>query len=153
MNMVSSLVPLRSLFPRSLRQLESEFDRLFEPFFAPEQLWDWQMPSLFAPRTNVAESDNEFEITVDLPGMKPEEFDVELRDGTLWISGERTGSHEEKGKTYLRAERYFGRFQRAIPLTTAVEKDKIAAEYKDGVLRVIVPKLESVKPKHIEVKT
>jgi HSP20 family protein len=107
----------------------------------------------FAPRINLAETDQAFEVTVDLPGMKPEEFSVELKEGQLWITGERRQESEEKGKTYHRVERQYGRFQRVIPLPAAVNPDKIEAEYKDCVLHITLPKDETAQPKRIPIKT
>lgn len=107
----------------------------------------------FTPTTDVVETDKAFEVTVDLPGMKPEELAIELKNGQLWINGEKKEEKEEKGKTYHRMERYYGSFQRVVPLPTAVDEEKIAADYKQGVLRVTLPKSEAVQPRHIEVKT
>ncbi len=106
----------------------------------------------FAPRINLAETDQAYEISVDLPGMRPEDFSVELKDGQLWITGERKHEHEESGKTYHRVELQYGRFQRAVGLPTAVKADEVQAEYKDGVLRISVPKDESAKARRITVK-
>jgi len=107
----------------------------------------------FAPRTNLAETDKEFEVTVDLPGITAEEVNIEFRDGSLWISGERKSEHEEKGKTWHRVERTYGQFRRGIALGPDVNADKIEAEYKNGVLTVTVPKAEAVHPKKITVKS
>jgi HSP20 family protein len=87
------------------------------------------------------------------PGLKPEEFDVELKDNQLWITGERKQEEEQHGKTWHRIERHYGQFRRVIPLETAVEAEKVAAEYTDGVLRISVPKSEAVRPRRIEVKS
>jgi HSP20 family protein len=101
---------------------------------------------------NVAETEERYEVTVELPGMKPEEFQVELKNGQLWISGEKKEEREEKGKTFHRVERRYGEFRRVIPLPTPVEEGRIEAQYKDGVLHVILPKAAEARPKHIEVK-
>jgi HSP20 family protein len=125
-----------------------EMDRLWEDFFGGDAgRHDW-----FAPRTNIAETDKEYEITLDLPGMKPEDFTVEVKDGNLWITGERKEETREEGKTYHSIECQYGQFRRVIPLGEAVNSDKIEAQYKDGVLRLTVPKAESAQPKRIEVK-
>jgi len=107
---------------------------------------------IFAPRTNVAETETEYEVTVDLPGMKPEDLDVELKDGHLWITGERKHEEEEKGKTYHRIERSYGHFRRVIPLEESVNPEKVDAEYKDGVLHITVAKDEAAQPRKIPVK-
>jgi HSP20 family protein len=157
--MVKALTPWsgsRPMMPSGLQgrrwfdELRNEMDDLFEQFLgAPD---GGQEGALFAPRANVAETEREYEITLDLPGMKPEEVNVELKENQLWVSGERTHEAEEKGKTYHRIERAYGRFRRIIPLASQVKTDAIEAEYHDGVLRITVPKHEAAQPKRIEVK-
>jgi HSP20 family protein len=139
-------------FPRTFGRLEREMEELFEKFLGREEREGNGM-GMMVPKTNVAETDGEFEVTVDLPGLKPQEFNVEFREGALWITGEKKEEKEEKGKTFHRMERRYGQFQRVIPLPTKVNEGKIAAEYKEGVLKVTVPKVEALKPKKIEVKT
>jgi HSP20 family protein len=107
----------------------------------------------FALAVNLAETDSQLEVTVDLPGIKPEEVKVELKNGDLWITGERKEEKEEKGKQYRRIERRYGSFCRVMTLPSPVDESKVNAEYHDGVLRISLPKSEKVKPKRIEVKT
>lgn len=128
-----------------------EFDSLFRQFFdigdgSPR---GWQ--AMFVPQVNVAETDGDYEVTLDLPGMKPEEVNIELHEGHLVISGERKEEHEEEGKTWHRLERSSGSFRRMIPLEAAADADKIDAVYRDGVLRIVVPKAEEAKPRRINV--
>ena len=78
---------------------------------------------------------------------------MEVKDNQLWITGEKKEEQEQNGKRYHRVERRYGMFQRMIPLTTQVNADHIAADYKDGVLTVRVPKAESAKPKRIPIKS
>jgi HSP20 family protein len=106
----------------------------------------------FAPETNLAETEGEFEITVDLPGLRAEDFNLEFNDGQLWITGERRQEKEEQGKTYHRVERSYGQFRRGISLGPDVDPEKIDATYRDGVLTVIVPKSAAALPRKIEVK-
>jgi len=90
-------------------------------------------------------------VRVELPGMKKEEIDLSLHEGSLSISGERkTEAEHQEGEVY-RAERFFGRFQRTVGLPTPVQTDKVKAQYQDGVLTVTLPKAEEAKPKHIDV--
>jgi HSP20 family protein len=76
---------------------------------------------------------------------------LELREGALWITGERKEEKEEKEKTFHRMERRYGAFRRVIPLPASVNEDKVAAEFHHGVLSVRLPKAEEAKPRHIEV--
>lgn len=149
--MTRTLVPWTASPTRLFESLRREMNELMDQFFGSENGSEWNL--WFAPRINVAETDAAFEVSVDLPGMKPEDFSVELKEGQLWITGERRQETEEKGKTYHRVERQYGRFQRVIPLPAAVNAEKIEAEYKDGVLRITLPKDESAQPKRIPVKT
>lgn len=134
----------------NLDRLSNELSRLFEaPLSAlahtPHFLNGW------GPAIDLHEDKDNLVVTAEVPGVKKEEIDVSLQDGTLTISGER--KHEAKsgeGETY-RSERYYGRFQRSIQLPTPVEGDKVKASYKDGVLTVTLPKTEAAKPKQIEV--
>ncbi len=144
------MVPFGFSTPRLFDSLRKEMDDVMTRFFGPEdggELTPW-----FVPRTNLAETDAQFEVSLDLPGMKPEDFSVELKEGHLWVTGERIQEREEKGKTYHRVERQYGRFQRAIPIPANVQADKVEAQYKDGVLRITVPKDEAAQPKRIAVK-
>ncbi len=150
--MVRSLIPWTSReLPRPLERLEREMEDLFDRFGF--EGWLTEERGRFLPRTDVAETEDAYEVMIDLPGMKPEDFTVEIREGSLWISGVKEEAHEEEGKTYHRVERQRGEFRRVIPLPTAVDESKVQAEYVDGVLKVTVPKAESAKPKRIEIKS
>ena len=93
-----------------------------------------RMPSL-----DLSEADNELQITMDLPGVKPDEIDINLTGNTIRISGEHKQEKEEKGRTFHRIERRTGSFCRSVDLPCNVKDDKAAAEYKDGVLKITLP--------------
>jgi len=150
--MLRSLIPWRDTLPRSISRFEDEMERTMEDFFGRRELGG-EIATSFVPTTNLTENDNELEVTIDLPGLKPEEVNLELREGALWITGERKEEQEEKDKTFHRMERRYGAFRRVIPLPAAVDEEKVAAEFHHGVLTVKLPKAEAVKPRHIEVKT
>lgn len=142
--------PWRRRFFKPLSRLEEEMETLTNRFFGREmETWG----PYFTPSTDVVETENQFEVTLDLPGMKPEEVKVELTNGDLRISGERKEEKEEKGETFHRTERHYGEFRRTIPLPGNVDREEIEGEYKEGVLKVTIPKTEESKPKHIEVKS
>ena len=107
----------------------------------------------FSPRANFTESEKEYEISVDLPGMSADDFNIEFKEGHLWVTGERKQESEEEGKKYHRIERSYGQFRRVVALGNDVNSEQIEASYKDGVLTVTVPKIEAVQPKRIEVKS
>jgi HSP20 family protein len=136
--------------PHWFDTFRQEMDRLVENFFGEEERGGTMTPYL--PPMNVAEAMKHYEITMDLPGMKQEDITVELREGDLMICGERKQEKEEGDKTYHRQERSYGRFCRTFPIGPDVKPEQIAAEYKDGVLRITVPKSEATQPKKIPIK-
>ena len=148
--MVRTLVPrLSRSWP--LARFETEMGSLMDRFLGDRE--DWFTSGVFTPNVNLVETDTHFEATVELPGMKADDFHVEMEGGELRISGEKKEEQEEKGKTFHRVERHFGEFRRIIPLPVAVDAEHITAEYKDGVLEVKVPKSEAAKPRKIKIKS
>jgi len=104
----------------------------------------------WSPALDLYESGDHFVAVVELPGMRKEDIDISLHDGTLTISGERKGE-SNNGETAQRTERYVGTFRRSIALPTRVDASKVSATYHDGILKVILPKAEEAKPKQIQV--
>ena len=97
----------------------------------------------FAPRVDMKQTDKQYLITMDIPGMDRDRINVEIKDGTLIISGERRSEIDHnKNNQYYRQERSFGSFMQAIPLPDDVKSSKIEAKYKDGVLTVTVGRLK-----------
>lgn len=106
----------------------------------------------WAPLVDISEDDTEYLIKVELPEVKKEDVKVTVEGGTLTISGERKAEKEEKGRKFHRVERYYGRFERSFAIPDNADTDNVKAEFKDGVLRVHLPKNEKARPKQIEVK-
>ena len=106
----------------------------------------------FMPAVDIQETDNEFLVKADLPGIKKEEIKIQVVDGVLAIEGERRQEKEEKGKRFHKVEREYGRFVRRFALPTEVDGEKVHADFKEGVLNVVLPKAPAAKPTHIEVK-
>jgi HSP20 family protein len=127
-------------------------ERLMERFFRSDEEW-LPTPRRYLPKLDMVENETGFEIKVDLPGIKPDQVQVDLKRGELWITGQIQEEHEEEGKTYHRLERRRGEFQRVLPLPENVQEEGIEATFEDGVLTIVVPKTEEARPKHIEVKT
>jgi HSP20 family protein len=123
-----------------LTGLQDELERLFE---SPMTGW--------APALDVHEDKDSFSVRLELPGMKREDIEVSLQDGSLIISGERKEEQVNEETTVHRQERYYGKFSRALTLPTAVAGDKVKAQYRDGILTVTLPKAEEAKPKAINV--
>jgi HSP20 family protein len=134
--------------PSLLDDFRKEMGRLAEGFFD-----DASAANVFAPSVNFAETAKGYEVSVELPGMKPDDVHVEFKDGHLWITGERKQETEEKDKTFHRIERRYGSFRRVIAIGNEVDAEKVSATYKDGILTVDVPKAAAAQPKRIQIKT
>lgn len=107
----------------------------------------------FSPMTNTRESDDAYHIEIDLPGLSKKDIKIDLNDKILTIHGERNTKNEIKEKDYYRVESSFGKFQRQFTLPENVDIENISANSKDGVLDIILPKLEeNTKKKTIEIK-
>jgi HSP20 family protein len=131
-----------------MTRLRESLNRFFDyPELGGTDLFEgWQ------PSVDLCEDKDSFIVKAELPGMKREDIDVSLHQNTLILCGERKREEEKQEEGYYRSERYFGKFQRSIPLPQAVDPLKIDAKYRDGVLTVKLPKSEQSKAKQIEVK-
>ena len=106
----------------------------------------------WSPLVDISEDDKEYIVKAEIPEMKKEDIKINVHDDVLTVSGERKYEKEEKGKKYHRVERAYGSFMRSFALPENADGSKISAEYKDGVLKVHLPKSEQAKKKAIEVK-
>ena len=106
----------------------------------------------FAPSVDIAEDDDRYVITVELPGSKKEDVTVEMNDRVLTIRGEKRNEREEKKEQSRWVERSYGSFSRSFTLPPNAVADRVKAEFKDGVLTIEVPKAEEAKPKAITIR-
>jgi HSP20 family protein len=106
----------------------------------------------WSPLVDITEDDKEYLVKAEIPEMKKEDIKVNVHEDVLTITGERKYEKEEKGKKYHRVERSYGSFMRSFTLPEDADGSKVSAEYKDGVLKVHLPKSEKAKPKAVEVK-
>jgi len=137
--------PFRDLF-----DLQRGINRLFDASFdAPRE--DVALKA-WSPAVDVYEDENAFLIKVDLPEVSRDDVKVSFNENTLSISGERRVENEQKRENYHRVERSYGQFYRSFTLPPNVNAEAINAQFKDGVLRLTLPKREEAKPKQIEVK-
>ncbi|MFH0989102.1 MAG: Hsp20/alpha crystallin family protein [bacterium] len=147
--------PARELatWPSDVFTMQREINKMFENFFrGGAQADESTSLSLWTPAVDIAESDNEFIVKVELSGVKKEDVKLTLESNILTIRGEKKQESEEKDKHYHRVERSYGSFQRSFNLPTEVHADKIDAVYNNGILSISIPKAEETKPKQIEVK-
>jgi len=135
--------------PLSFDDWRQEMNRLFEDSFERSD----GSSRATAPLADFAETDHAYEVSLDLPGLQPDELDVQFHDGQLSISGVRKQAEKEDGKTFHRMERNHRDFRRVISLDNEVDADNIKARYEHGVLTVTAPKVAAIQPKKIAVTT
>jgi len=133
-----------------LFNLRDELDRLFEGPFGDSGASS-QLLSVWNPAVDLYEDKDNVFVKAELPGMKKEDIQVSLHAGVLSISGERKDEEKHGSADTYRVERFVGRFHRTITLPSQVKSDHIAAQYKDGILTVTLPKAEEAKPRQIEI--
>ena len=135
------------------RDLQSRMNRLFgENFgFFPEGEEGLSL-STWAPACDIYENENEIVVKAELPEVKKEDVKVNIVNNVLTIRGERKFEEETKRENYNRLERSYGEFMRSFTLPNTVDNSGIAAEFKDGMLNVTLPKRADAKPKQVEVK-
>jgi HSP20 family protein len=134
----------------SLNQVQSRINNLFDESFGRS----WANPStsrVWYPAVDILESKEAYLLRAELPGMNKEDFNLELKDGTLTLTGERMSAKPAEGVEYRSVERVSGKFVRSFSLPETVKHDGIQATYKDGILEIKVPKAEEAKPRQIEI--
>ncbi|MGD0919833.1 MAG: Hsp20/alpha crystallin family protein [Thermodesulfobacteriota bacterium] len=138
---------------KEIEKARSEMDRLWDTFlFGRPQEIKFQEKEEWQPAIDVTETKKEIIVSVEIPGMNPEEIDITLSGRTLTFKGEKKQGEKEKEENYHIIERSIGSFTRSIALFKEVESDKISASYKDGVLKVTLPKSNDAKKKQIKIK-
>ncbi len=151
--MNTNILPLkrRGNLPQTRREgdspvmaIQNEMNRMFDQFFADPftllPLASTRSMSDFIPRVDVSETDTAMLVTAELPGMEEKDIQITLENEALLITGEKKSDLEEKGKNFHRVERTYGSFQRAIPLVSEIQQDKVEAVFKNGVLNITLPK-------------
>jgi len=125
------------------------FDNFFYPTNRDEvefSIRNWN------PVVDVYDNDDNFVIKAELPGIDKEDIEIDVKDRVLTLKGERSSENEVKEDNYYRRERSFGKFERAFTLPADVDPDKIKADFKDGVLKIDIPKPEEQKPRQITIQ-
>jgi HSP20 family protein len=130
--------------------LQTEMNRLFDSFFGrPARVA--VLERAWAPPVDMYETADELVMAVELPGVSEKDVSVSITGDVLTLRGDRPATGEVKREEYFRAERWFGRFERTLPLPIPVQVDKVKAAFKDGVLSIRLPKAEEIKPKEIKI--
>ena len=138
-------LPLRSLFSRAA------LDDLFDQFLTDNN--GRQLSEVMSAAMDVAETSHSFEVKMDLPGVDAEDVEIQIDNNTLTVRGERSEEKEERDedKHFHRVERYAGSFSRSVVLPNSINEDETVAEFKDGVLKITIPKTEDAKPRKISI--
>jgi len=144
--------PFRELAPfREFERMRREMDRFWDSFFEKRPAKAGEEGE-FLPSIDLAEKDNELVVKCEVPGMDPKDINISLSDGVLTIRGEKKQEREEKEADYHLVERSYGSFSRSIQLPKQVQSEKISASYKNGILKITLPKSEEAKKKEIKIK-
>jgi HSP20 family protein len=145
----------RDEFDDPFYAMQRDMDQFFDNFFGKEfGLSPWSSFGAFSPQVDVSETEKEFKVTAELPGLDENNVEVSLSRNMLTISGEKKQEKEDKRENYYHVERSYGSFKRSIPLSAEVEADKVEASFKNGVLSVTLPKTAEAQrqTKRITVK-
>jgi len=137
------------------------FDDFFREFGFSGGRWDEPLsltPDVFGsqwPRVDMSETDDEIQITAELPGVNKDDLEISVSEGRMTIRGEKKEQEENKGKNYYRLERSYGAFQRSFSLPCEIDEDKVDASFKHGLLNIRLPKTEAARKriKKIPVKS
>jgi HSP20 family protein len=133
--------------------MNNRMNRIFDDFFTPALVADTELAVRnWNPTADVYEEDTQYVIKAELPGIDKKDIHIDFENNTLILKGERTEDKEVKEENYYRKEMAYGKFQRSFALPEGVEADNIKADYKDGVLKITIPKPETKKPKTITVQ-
>jgi HSP20 family protein len=140
---------------RDLVTIQGRMNRLFDEAFrggsgagADD---DWALGGSWAPAVDVFEKDGNIVLKAELPGVDPKDVDIRVENNVLSLRGERKFEGEVDRESYHRVERAYGSFARTFTLPSVVNTEKIQAEFKDGLLKVTLPKREEAKPKQIAI--
>ena len=137
---------------RELFGLHNSINRMFDNFISPTvrsdevlSVWGWN------PVVDIYENEENIVITAELPGVDKKDMTVDVKGRVLTLKGERSTDNEVKEDNYYRQERCYGKFERCFTLPVEIDPEKIKADYKDGVLKIDIPKAEESKPKQVSI--
>ena len=139
---------------RALTRLSERMPSLFGDFFSPwNDLFDngdWPTRTINVPAVNISEQDNQYMVTLAAPGMKKDDFKIELDGNMLTISSRKEDSTEEENKKFTRKEYNYSSFSRCFSLPEEIKQENIEAKYEDGVLKITLPRKEAAKKPEVK---
>jgi len=136
---------------RDLNMLQDRMNRLFDD---AGRTWRHDEPAAttsWSPAVDIFETETDIVVKAELPGMERKDITLNLEKNVLTLRGERRFEKETKDENYHRIERSYGGFSRSFSIPATVDEEKIRADYKDGVLKILLPKKEQAKPKQIKI--
>jgi HSP20 family protein len=140
---------------RDLVGIQDRMNRLFDEAFRggsrPASEDDWALGGSWAPAVDIYEQGHDIVLKAELPGVDPQDVDIRLENNVLSLRGQRKFENEVKQENYHRVERSYGSFSRSFTLPSVVDQSGIKADFKDGILKLVLPKREEAKPKQIEI--
>jgi len=137
---------------RDLLSLQDRMNRMFDESYRGRSASDdWALGGTWAPAVDIYEHEGNIVLTAELPGVDPKDVDVRVENNVLTLRGERKWSDDVQRESYHRVERAYGSFTRSFTLPSVVDTDKIKADFKDGMLKLVLPKREEAKPKQISI--
>ncbi len=137
---------------RDLMAMQDRMTRLFDETLS--RIFKEEAPrGVWSPPVDIVEREKEVILKVDLPEMNQSEIEIKVEENTLIIQGERRFIKEVPEENYIQIERPYGNFHRTFALPKAIDQEEIKASYKDGVLRIVLPRKKEVHPKQISVET
>ncbi len=137
---------------RDLLSIQDRMNRLFEQTLSRSRVEEGIAASTWAPAVDIYETPETIMLKAELPGLSRDDIDIQIRDNTLTLRGERRFARDVQQENYLRIERAYGAFQRSFTLAATIQQDKIRAIFRDGVLELTLPKAEEAKPKKIAIE-
>lgn len=157
MGKVLSIMPWRDLSLTgsesgwdSLNRLQRDVDTIFDRLLQGSPVAGAGRASqgaLFAPKLDIAETENAFHLTAELPGVTEQDIDLQVNEGVLTIKGEKKSEEKQGGKNFHRIERSYGAFQRSVALPSDIDEENISAQFRNGVLEIALPKAKEPKAK------
>ena len=137
---------------RELSSLQNDMNRLFNTFFDTTSGANGATPRRWVPAMDLVETDDQFVLKADLPGLSEDDVHIDVEDDVLTVSGERKAEHEDKREGYVRVERSYGSFRRSLTLPEGVEAEAVSASFENGVLEIRIPKPEQRKPRRVAIQ-
>lgn len=138
---------------RELLSLQERMNRMFGEYRGATAGADdeWALGGSWAPAVDIYEQGSDIVLKAELPGVDPKDVDIRLENNVLTLRGQRKFENDVKKENYHRVERSYGAFSRSFTLPSVVDQNGIKADFKDGMLKVVLPKREEAKPKQVEI--